>query len=187
MDTKTHIIRTFYQLVSEKGYANATINEVCKRANISKGSIYHYFKSKEELLYAVLNFVFSKDQIIIFNMDNLKSSNYKDKLIEMGKNYLNLNKSDKHYTQFRNEFIVLSLRDEKIKDYMVKLFYEYMDLFRSLLEKLKNEKLIKDTYDIETKAIQLFMILDSVILYQSFNMDLDYEAVWVDFIEDIFK
>lgn len=187
MDTRNKIVETFYKLVAEKGYAGATMNEVVKRAGISKGAIYHHFKNKEEIFYAVLQFVFSKDQVLVFNMDNLKAHEYKDKLIEMGRNYLMLNKVDKHYCQFRNEFIVLSLRDEKIREYILKAFYEYMELFRQLLEELQKKDLIRKDYDIEAKASQLFMILDTMILYQSFELDLDYEEIWIDFVEEIFR
>ena len=30
-------------------YAEASLNAICKNGNISKGSIYHYFKDKDEL------------------------------------------------------------------------------------------------------------------------------------------
>lgn len=187
METKAKIIETFYQLVADRGYSKASIGEVSKKSNISKEEIYKIFSSKEDLLRSVLDFVFSKDEIIIFKMENLISEDYKDKLIEMGKNYIDLNKKDKHYTKFRNEFIMLSLRDKKIKSFIVNLFYEYMELFRGLLHNLQKEGLLRKDYDIDSKAAQLFIILDTIILYQAFQFDLDYEKIWVDFVEELFS
>jgi TetR/AcrR family transcriptional regulator, transcriptional repressor for nem operon len=34
----------------EKGYEDATMNDVLERAGIAKGTLYHYFESKEDLL-----------------------------------------------------------------------------------------------------------------------------------------
>ncbi|MFH0882445.1 MAG: TetR/AcrR family transcriptional regulator [bacterium] len=44
-----------WELFTEVGYEEASVQEIVDRANIAKGTFYHYFKSKEELLEAVLN------------------------------------------------------------------------------------------------------------------------------------
>lgn len=41
---------------AEKGYGNATVEEVAHRAEFGKGTVYNYFEGgKEELLYAILD------------------------------------------------------------------------------------------------------------------------------------
>jgi len=42
-------------LFLSKGYAAATVDEICARAKVSKGSFYHFFKSKEAMGLAVLD------------------------------------------------------------------------------------------------------------------------------------
>ncbi len=37
----------------EKGYADASMESIAKRAKLSKGGLYHHFKSKAEILYTV--------------------------------------------------------------------------------------------------------------------------------------
>jgi AcrR family transcriptional regulator len=37
----------------EKGYANASMESIAVRAKLSKGGLYHHFKSKTEILYTV--------------------------------------------------------------------------------------------------------------------------------------
>jgi AcrR family transcriptional regulator len=41
-------------LFSEKGYENATVNDILDKVGIGKGTFYHYFKSKEELMDGVI-------------------------------------------------------------------------------------------------------------------------------------
>ena len=41
--------------VVEKGYHSSTVDEISKRAGVSKGSVYWYFKSKKEIFKDVLN------------------------------------------------------------------------------------------------------------------------------------
>jgi AcrR family transcriptional regulator len=49
------IMDTALELFAEKSYDNCSISDISKKAKISKGLMYNYFKSKEELLLAILN------------------------------------------------------------------------------------------------------------------------------------
>lgn len=42
------------ELISERGYAATTLRDVADRVGILKGSLYHYFPSKEALLFRIL-------------------------------------------------------------------------------------------------------------------------------------
>lgn len=48
--TKNKIYKIAIQLIREKGYANVTIDEICKKSGVTKGAFYHHFKSKESIL-----------------------------------------------------------------------------------------------------------------------------------------
>ncbi len=41
-------------VVREQGYAATSVDEICARAGVGKGSFFHHFKSKEELLLAAI-------------------------------------------------------------------------------------------------------------------------------------
>lgn len=47
---KSDIIKISRQLFYTKGYSNTSIQNIIDIANIAKGTFYHYFKSKEDLL-----------------------------------------------------------------------------------------------------------------------------------------
>lgn len=47
--TRQKILLAAMQEFSEQGYENASLNTICAEHNISKGIIYHHFKSKDEL------------------------------------------------------------------------------------------------------------------------------------------
>ncbi len=56
--TKARILGVTMKLFNEKGYANTSINEVCRRAKVSKGALYYHFKSKEDLLFTFMDSFF---------------------------------------------------------------------------------------------------------------------------------
>lgn len=51
---RQEIVQTAKALFLEKGYEKSTMQDVMRQLEIAKGTIYHYFKSKEELLEAVI-------------------------------------------------------------------------------------------------------------------------------------
>lgn len=57
---KTQILKNAFQLFSTKGYHHTSISEIAKEAKLSKGLLYNYFKSKEDLLNEVVVFAFKE-------------------------------------------------------------------------------------------------------------------------------
>jgi len=52
---KEKFLGTAQRLMLSKGYTATTIDEICLEAGLTKGSFFHYFKSKEDLGKAVLD------------------------------------------------------------------------------------------------------------------------------------
>jgi TetR/AcrR family transcriptional repressor of nem operon len=53
-DAKTRLLDAAYMLMLTKGYPSTSVDEICESAGVSKGSFYHYFKSKQELTLAMI-------------------------------------------------------------------------------------------------------------------------------------
>ena len=52
-DTRTALIKAARRLFGERGYAGVSLDEVCRRARVTKGALYHHFENKEDLFLAV--------------------------------------------------------------------------------------------------------------------------------------
>jgi AcrR family transcriptional regulator len=65
-DRKEEILTAAVSVFSEKGYAGATTSEVAKVAGIAEGTVFRYFRTKKELLSAiVMKFVNSVSSTIV--------------------------------------------------------------------------------------------------------------------------
>ncbi|MGN0394500.1 MAG: TetR/AcrR family transcriptional regulator [Coprococcus sp.] len=53
-ERKNEIIDTAARLFASKGYAQCSVNDILNDIGIAKGTFYHYFKSKEDVLDAVI-------------------------------------------------------------------------------------------------------------------------------------
>jgi TetR/AcrR family transcriptional repressor of nem operon len=53
-DTRDNLVRTARNLIHGSSFADVSVDEVCRVAGVNKGSLYHFFPSKEALGAAVL-------------------------------------------------------------------------------------------------------------------------------------
>ncbi|RXJ56473.1 TetR/AcrR family transcriptional regulator [Candidatus Marinarcus aquaticus] len=53
--SKEHLLRIAFEEIYHNGYAATSVDKILKKANMNKGSMYHFFKSKKELVLAVID------------------------------------------------------------------------------------------------------------------------------------
>lgn len=75
VEVKEKIIKAAIEEFAENGYKAASTNSICKKAKVSKGLIYYYFKSKEEIYLNALKFAIDefKENVTIQINDNSKN------------------------------------------------------------------------------------------------------------------
>ena len=54
-ERKNEILDVAEQLFAEKGFDNASTNDIIKKIGIARGTLYHHFTSKEEILDAIVD------------------------------------------------------------------------------------------------------------------------------------
>ena len=79
--TQERIVEASIKLFIEKGYEQTTIQDILDALNLSKGGLYHHFKSKEEILEAVKQKRAQYAADMLHDLiDNTKAVNAKEKL-----------------------------------------------------------------------------------------------------------
>ncbi len=140
--SKEVILFSALTLFSEKGYYNTSISDIAKYAKISKGLMYNYFKSKEELLETILSH--SLEHISELNKPALKINDpYKRMEFVIRTAFKELVKDRKIYKMF----ISLSLQVEYEKEANIILakfwnfhFNNAISIFKEMgYENYKNE------------------------------------------------
>ena len=64
-NSRERLLETATELFAEKGYAGASVREIVEKAGVSKPVLYYYFKSKEGLFYAILEWAVDVQQNIL--------------------------------------------------------------------------------------------------------------------------
>lgn len=68
-NTKGRIIATAWKLFYEQGFEETTIEDIVYESETSKGSFYHYFKGKDELMGTLANVFDEKYEQLMVEMD----------------------------------------------------------------------------------------------------------------------
>jgi AcrR family transcriptional regulator len=55
IETRERLLRAAVHLYSAKGFAGASVQDVVRRAGVTKGAFYHHFESKAHLIMAIHN------------------------------------------------------------------------------------------------------------------------------------
>ena len=77
--TKAKITKVAWQLFHEKGYSETTIDDIIAASGTSKGSFYHYYSSKDELLSSLSEVFDAKYEEVMQPLD--KDMNSYEKLL----------------------------------------------------------------------------------------------------------
>ncbi|MFX1342535.1 MAG: TetR/AcrR family transcriptional regulator, partial [Promethearchaeota archaeon] len=87
---KKRIVDAAIQVFAEKGYHQAKMTDIAKKLGVSKGTIYQYFKSKEDLFKAVVQIPLEKvreepiaELLESGNLLDITSNTFYDKLWSM--------------------------------------------------------------------------------------------------------
>ena len=84
-ETVKNILSTALELFKSKGYEQTSVLDIVQRMGVSRGSFYHHFKSKEEVLYALLEGREDREkQLAIYEDDQLSGLEKIKKLLFFG-------------------------------------------------------------------------------------------------------
>lgn len=124
--TRERIIETAVQLFEVQGYHRVTVDQIVKETGTSKGGFYHYFNSKDELLYAIhdfcITYVLEKAQKAYETYDT-----YTERLYNIVKSFILLFEKYRSYLTVNNEEI-MSLSTENFQ-----VIKEKQDLYRNMI------------------------------------------------------
>ncbi|HDR4440076.1 TetR family transcriptional regulator [Bacillus thuringiensis serovar brasilensis] len=67
--TQSNIFHVFLNLTKEKKFENITIDDICKKANVSVGTFYHYFSSKEDIYKKIFQQIDENLHVELENID----------------------------------------------------------------------------------------------------------------------
>ncbi len=81
METRQLIFDTAMELFTEKGYDSVTVDDICNKAGVAKGTFYNHFKSKDQIVIEEFLKIDAYYEEILAKIQKKKKS-YIDKMID---------------------------------------------------------------------------------------------------------
>ena len=171
------ILKASREIFSLQGYENTTIEQIAEKGGIGLGTVYNYFKSKEELF--VLSMADDIAEATEINVDesNFNESNVVEIVTEtILKQIRKANYINKKIWKVALPIIFSSMKSDRmpIKEVM-KADYKIMDKIRDLLNQLKEKHLLDDTFDTETAVDVIFGALFFQFTVYIYTKDATFE------------
>ncbi len=129
------------KLLLEKGM-RVTISELAKSAGIGKGTIYEYFKNKEDIVFEILNLLIDEFNKELLNKLKKTNTSFEKLLVFFEFFYKDYFELQKIYKEFLA--ITLTSSNKEMKDYATKSKSYYYEILENILnEGIKNKELKK--------------------------------------------
>lgn len=172
------IIKIFYKVAKTEGYENTSIAKIAKVMDINPSLIIHYFETKEDLTYGLIDYILERYLLIytIKNKDGVTISDLK-KTIDMlfSKKWNLLFDDGLFYT-----FYALAFREKKIKAKYKTILDSLRFALTSMIEQCNQKDLIK-VEDAKAAADLIFVLVDGAYFYLSLESDKKAYAERLDY------
>ena len=138
------ILQAAESVFAEKGYIQATISEIAKIANVSEGTIYEYFKNKDDLLFSIPEKRFQEHTAQLDEIFELKTPLRKLRRFIRYHFYLYMTEPN-----FVKVFLLhIQLSQRFYGSYVYKTFQQYTKILTDVLEEGKKDGSIRSNVNI---------------------------------------
>jgi len=154
-ETKGRIIKSAIKLFANKGFHETKVEDIAVESGVAKGTIYLYFKSKEEIMESSLDFIFS-ETINSYNVpDNLDFYESIKMIVENNFRFISEN-MDFYKMLFKGIYNVNIENRVKRKECKHKIFSSVLSSIEKIISKGINEGKIKR--DVSVKDLSLIFV-----------------------------
>ncbi|MGE0132157.1 MAG: TetR/AcrR family transcriptional regulator [Blastocatellales bacterium] len=166
---REELIKATYYEVAEKGYSAVTLQDIAKRAGVSKGSTLYYFATKEDLFLGALEWMV--EQVNIRNGEaiaNVEDPIEKVKaLIE--KIFSNAQESRQFFLAY-SDFVSIGTRNKRFHDLNAKFYDGCCGHNREIIEAGVKAGVFRQV-DVEEASAMMRALVDGLMLQWFFSSE----------------
>ena len=156
---RKEILEAACRVFAQKGYYTATVSDIANEAGIAQGTMYIYFKSKEDLLMAI----FSEGMRVLIDYvkeETRKVSGAEAKLKRLIEVHI------RAYDQYRDlaQLVLIELRQagKFLQSDALEPTFEYLTVIKGILDEGIKEGVFDASLDTEFAATMLYSTIDGV-------------------------
>lgn len=190
-EAKNRIIKESVKFFSEKGYHKTKMAEIAESLGVSKGAIYQYFTSKEELFLEVIRYYVDctqKELIFFLNLSSPKAiatDQFFDIMFNMGQSQSgeNLTLLDRLFPplDFNLAISELMTSNPAMKEEMTKYYRDSIRLIAEYFEVYKKKGIIKKNIDTFSLSMGITSLQDGLMTAIQMGIDIsEIRKTWIE-------
>jgi len=160
-EKRDRILRAAVKIFSRKGFFNSKVSEIARAAEVADGTIYLYFRNKEDLLISLFE---EKMGEVVADVRRriANGGNALEKLKIFIENHMDLLEREAGLV----EVLQVELRQSTkfLKDYTPVKFFEYLEIISDILEEGRREGVLRPDLNISIARRAIFGALDELSL-----------------------
>lgn len=160
-EKRDRILRAAVKIFSRKGFFNSKVSEIARAAEVADGTIYLYFRNKDDLLISL--FEEKMGEVVADVRRRIAvGGNALEKLRIFIENHMDLLERESGLV----EVLQVELRQSTkfLKDYTPVKFFEYLEIISDILDGGKREGLLRPDLDVSIARRAIFGALDELSL-----------------------
>ncbi|WP_066371651.1 TetR/AcrR family transcriptional regulator [Neobacillus fumarioli] len=169
------LLESALKCFGEKGYHLTTMDDIVAYSKMSKGLIYNYFKSKEELYISLM------DERSIKTLEDLRNRfkqipEAKNKIRELFRLYreATLTEEWRSFIRVHLEFWIYSSRQEHLRELMKNRYkHQFRNFLAEIIEQGKKAGEFKPDVQVDIVASLVWSFIDGICLH--------YSVLWEDY------
>lgn len=179
--TKRRIFNTAVKLFSDKGYDNASVEEITAIAGVAKGSLYYHFAKKEDIFDLILQ----EGMKLLRNSIEIKTRNCESSLDKIKAIILVEIKVIVKYEDFLNVVLSQIWGEEEKNKKCKKAVFEYIKIIEEIVQEgIENGEFYDG--DVEAISAGIFGVTCSSLIYRlKRNRKVDVETIYNGFINSV--
>ncbi len=122
------------RIFGEHGLAESRMDDIAVAAGLSKGTLYLYYKSKDDLVVGLLEALFSQALVQMRTIFDQPGMTAEARMIHYIEGIVSLMEADASLLGISYEFYAVAARRSAVRDYLQTYFGEYRGLLEALLE-----------------------------------------------------
>jgi AcrR family transcriptional regulator len=179
---KKRIIESAITVFAKKGYHQAKMTDIAKEVGVSKGTLYQYFKSKQDLFEAVVQIPFRKieeeplsELLESGNLLDITSNSFYDKLWSTPLFF-----SEPSWPpSLMFEIVSEASRNPELANSLQSMYDEALTYLTTFFEDQKEKGIIRREVNVHNLALGLIALQDGLQGYELFGMERsETEKAW---------
>lgn len=132
-ERKEQILDAAAIVFSQQGFANARMDDIVKQSGLSKGALYWYFKSKDDIILALMHRFFDQDLYGLNHILELKLSAW-DTLLQYTNTMTTEFEQVKSLTPLIYDYYSSATRDEEKRKFFQVYFQKYQASMGAIIQ-----------------------------------------------------